>query len=176
MSLCQTDLQELYRRAQLAFNSGYTVARGDDYAALLGGSDGSPAGLIELCEKALPTPGEEAEDSAAPAPTLPETTEEAKAEEPAPPPEPAAAEPAAEVAPISAPADSTPVEGAPVLDAPLDQILDEVATEETPSDGPEYEGWSRKQLLVEAEAKGVEVKSSMSKGDIIAALRASAAG
>lgn len=197
MSLSEADLQELYRRAQLAQNSGYTIARGEDYAALLGGSDGSPAGLIALCEAALPTPsneppsgeGDEPTDEPSTLPPTPatEVTEDAdeQAEPEAAPPE-APVETPVEVAeapveapvetPEEAPADSTPVEGAPAIDAPLEQILDEVAAEETPSDSPEYEGWSRKQLVAEAETKGVDVKSSMSKSDIIAALRAAAAG
>lgn len=59
MSLTLADVQDLFRRAQLSVQRGYEIARGDHYATELGGSDGSPAGLVALCQAALASNREE---------------------------------------------------------------------------------------------------------------------
>jgi hypothetical protein len=68
------NVQDLYRRAQRAAMRGYDIANGSQYAQQLGGTDGSPAGLVELCRRALasqqesePVPAPPAEETA-PAP------------------------------------------------------------------------------------------------------------
>jgi hypothetical protein len=169
MNLSEADLQELYRRAQLALNSGYTVARGEAYAALLGGSDGSPAALVELCEAAI---GEASPDDAENAPS---TDGSAKADAEKGHPKAAKAD-AEKDHPKAAPAPPVEaVESGWAVDGPAEDATaaaDEGASEDVASEaGPEYEGWSRKQLLAEADAKGLEVKGNMSKADIITALR-----
>lgn len=55
MNLTPADLQDLLRRTELSVQRGYTIARGDYYAQELGGSDGSPAALLELCRAAVPS-------------------------------------------------------------------------------------------------------------------------
>lgn len=53
MTLQVTEIRSLLRRATRSLLRGYQIALGDQYAQALGGSDGSPAGLVALCEKAL---------------------------------------------------------------------------------------------------------------------------
>ena len=53
MSLTEAEIQHLLRRAQLSLTRGYQIARAGDYATALGGTDGSPGGLVELCKAAL---------------------------------------------------------------------------------------------------------------------------
>lgn len=171
----EADILELYRRAQLSVASGYTVARGDEYAAELGGSDGSPASLVELCEAVLGTKDEaegETVDEANAAPEDEADAPEGGAEEEGPstlrP-----SEPVASVEPVEAAGET---EGAPVLETPLEQLMDESAVEDDDTAGDEsphseYESWSKKRLLAEAEEKGVEAKASMTKAEIVEALR-----
>lgn len=59
MNLTLADVQGLLRRAQLSLQRGYQVALGDHYAQELGGTDGSPAGLVTLCKSALESNGGE---------------------------------------------------------------------------------------------------------------------
>jgi hypothetical protein len=182
----EADILELYRRAQLSVTSGYTVARGEDYAAELGGSDGSPASLVELCEAVLGTKDEAEGDTVDEANAAPEDEADAPeggAEEEGP----STLRPSEPVEPVEAAAE--PV-GTPVLETPLQDLLDEERSLEASVEAPvveapieeddaagdesphsEYESWSKKRLLAEAEEKGVEAKASMTKAEIVEALR-----
>lgn len=164
----EADILELYRRAQLSVASGYTVARGDEYAAELGGSDGSPASLVELCEAVLGSKDEAEGDSVDEANAATEGDAEEEGPSTLRP-----SEPAAPVEPVEAAGET---DGAPVLETPLEQLMDEAAVEDDDTAGDEsphseYESWSKKRLLAEAEEKGVEAKASMTKAEIVEALR-----
>lgn len=144
MSLTFADLTDLLRRAQLSELRGYTIARGDYYAKELGGSDGSPGALVALCRAALAADGATAPEAA----TWPSGDEEGP---PPAAPEPAPEEPAAEEPP-------------PAEEAPEEEVHDDSAAA--------YESWSKRKLVEAATERGLDVKSHMTKAEVIAALRA----
>lgn len=53
MSLNVAEIRSLLRRAHQSAKRGYQIALGDEYAQKLAGTDGSPKGLIDLCQQAL---------------------------------------------------------------------------------------------------------------------------
>jgi len=157
MSLTSAEITDLLRRAQLSVVRGYTIARADYYARELGGSDESPAALVELCRAALGAAAPAADG----APKLTEgkdaATPRALPEE-ASPGEPQAASPEPPAGLESTPA--TPEPSAPA---------EEAAEDDTAED---YESWSKKKLLAAATERGLDVNAHNTKAEIIAALRA----
>jgi hypothetical protein len=53
MTLNADEIRSLLRRAHQSAMRGYQIALGDEYAHKLDGTDGSAAGLIQLCTRAL---------------------------------------------------------------------------------------------------------------------------
>jgi len=146
-SVTEADIQELYRRAQLALNSGYTVARADDWAAEVGAADGSPQALVDACEIRLGV-GLEDESAGEETPTMPPSRSEAVAE-------------------------AVAAEGGPLPEEPTEaEPIEASEEEEAGSTDSPYESWNKKSLVAEAEARGLEVKGNMTKAEIIAMLRA----
>lgn len=128
MTLQLVEIRSLLRRAHLSAIRGYQVALGDQYAQALGGSDGSPAGLVALCQKALADTAE---------PVAPPASDGAPVSETPPtlvPPALASSEPAVSAdepaAPVEVPATEAlaVVEDAPVAPEPESSATPEATT------------------------------------------------
>lgn len=145
MTLQLVEIRSLLRRAHLSAIRGYQVALGDQYAQALGGTDGSPAGLVALCQKAL---GDTADPVAPPSvddapvsetpPTLVPPALVSAGEPPAPVDEPVTALAVVEAPPV---ADEPEAPATPEAPAALEASVEGVAVPvETSSAEPSAEG------------------------------------